>query len=163
MPSLFLLAPGDRCHPQDPEPPRTEAAVVTASVCVLCPAVHQTTQARPADHGGGPGGGEEGAMDVRRGDGPKDLRSWSHTPAVTLTPETPGGIRWVGVLVISSRVAPVSSACLSLERTAQASEVEPRWSLSPRAQNGGMPAYQVMPRGVAPPGQVLASQGLSRQ
>ena len=57
-----------------------------------------------------------------------------------------------GAPVISSRVAPVPSACLSLERTAQASEVEPKWSLSPRAQDGGMPMCQVMPHGVAPPG-----------
>ena len=99
MPSLFLLAPGDKTGAiHRAQSLRAGAAVVTASLCVLHPAVHQTTQARPADHGGGPGGGEEGAMNARRGDGPEDLRSWSHTPDVTLTPETPGGIRWVGAL-----------------------------------------------------------------
>nr|XP_045364115.1 uncharacterized protein C19orf44 homolog isoform X2 [Camelus bactrianus] len=41
-----------------------EAAVVMASLCILYPTVHQTTQARPTDHGGGSGGGKEGAVNA---------------------------------------------------------------------------------------------------
>lgn len=84
------------CHPQGPEPQCTEAAVLMASLCVLCPTVHQTTQARPADHGGGPGGGEGGAMRARS-DGLESLRSWSRALALTLTRD-PRGHSVVGVL-----------------------------------------------------------------